>query len=906
MPVSRLPALPANRRRLRRQEPRPDSQKRLLLLAAVLVLVIAGGDWEIIRIQYASAIADYSAASLNLANGFANQTYHAYIAPDLARRDLQQALPAGPAVSPGAIAAFLHSQAASDRLSRRLFGLPGVASLKIIDAAGHQAATSDSWPPPPQDLSQAAFFLQLQHADDSAAYIGAPRRDPATGRWTSLLARRITGPNGSFAGVLLADMSLADIEEQIHGGLARNRQLTILRADGTVLVRCPPLPGLTGRKVPAGAPWYKAAAGGPPFLAPDYANGRPFLTGVRPVRGLPLLSEASIPQTEVLAGWRMQRRLMIAGGLLSSAFAVLLVRLFALQLKRLEQRNTEVNEARRQLDVAISNIHQGICFFDGQQRLLVCNRRFGDMYGLPPEATQPGTSMAAILGQWFSAGGPAGVPLKDFLSARQIIARSGTPHHSTVELADGRTYAIQQQPMPDGGWVATHEDITERRRAEQRISYLARHDVLTGLPNRASLMERLKLAQATADRGQGFAVLFLDLDRFKAVNDTLGHAAGDALLQDVARRLRAAIRDCDMVARLGGDEFVVLQTEAQTPEAPATLAERIIESVSLPYDIRGEEARIGVSIGIDIALNGSVSPDDMLKNADMALYTAKGAGRGTFRFFEPDMDANIRHRHALERDLCSALERNEFVLYYQPIVNASSGQPCGFEALVRWNHPTRGLVSPGSFMSTAEESGLITAIGEWILREACREAATWPANLYVSVNLSPVQFRCTNLVEMVRDALGAARLPGERLELEITESVLLQNNARNMALMHEFHASGIGVVMDDFGVGYSSLSYLLQFPFQRIKIDRCFVTNLGSQKGASSIVRAILGLCRDMDISTIAEGVETREQMNLLLQAGCTTMQGYLFSRPKPAAQIRAMLSHASLVPIDSSAVLSG
>jgi diguanylate cyclase (GGDEF)-like protein len=445
--------------------------------------------------------------------------------------------------------------------------------------------------------------------------------------------------------------------------------------------------------------------------------------------------------------------------------------------------------------------------------------------------------------------------------------------------------------MPDGGWVATHEDITERRRAEAKISYLARHDVLTGLPNRASVVDRLRQALAAAGRGQGFALLFLDLDRFKAVNDTMGHAAGDALLQDVGRRLRAVVRECDMVARLGGDEFVVLLTEVQAPEGAAIVAERIIEAVSLPYLILGNEVRIGVSIGIDLALDARMSPDELLKNADMALYISKGAGRGTFRFFEPAMDANVQQRHALERDLRCALERQEFVIYYQPIIDAATGRPCGFEALLRWNHPGRGMVAPDSFIAVAEECGLIIPIGEWLVREACREAATWPSDLHVSVNLSPVQFRSTSLVTMVRNALAAARLPAHQLELEITESVLLESNARNLAVMREFHAHGIGIVMDDFGVGYSSLSYLLQFPFQRIKIDRCFVKNLSTSNEAVSVVRAILGLCRDLKIATIVEGVETEEQMNTLLREGCTTMQGYLFSRPKPASQIRGMLA---------------
>ncbi len=895
--MSRLPALFTNRRGAA-----PSSHKfnRLTLLSAALVLGIAGADWQLIRMQRISAVADFGTAAMNLANGFSGQTYRAFVAADPALGDVQRALPLGQTATEADIAAVLHSKALSDRLSQRLLRLPGLASLAIMDASGQLAATST---PPPTAANAAAredIFRQLRRPGAPSVTIGKPIQDPLTGQWTSLFARRITGPLGVFAGVFLAEMSLQDVEDIFRWGLPKRRQLTILRNDGTVLVRYPPLPGLTGKKVPAGAPWYAAAAGGPPYLARDYADGNPVLTAVRPVGDLPLLSEASITQAEVLAGWRREKTWMILGGILASAFTVLLIRLFDGQLHRLALRNAQLDEARRQLDVAISNIHQGICFFDGQQRLMVCNRRFGVMYDLAADATRPGISLADFVGAWFAAGGPAGVSQQDFLMARETIARAGAPHHSIVELADGRTFAIQQQPMPDGGWVATHEDITERRRAEEKISFLARHDVLTGLPNRAVLVERLKMAHAAAGRGLGFAVLFLDLDRFKAVNDTMGHAAGDALLQDVARRLRAATRDCDMVARLGGDEFVVLQSEVQAPEAAAVLAERIIETVSLPYRIIGNEVRIGVSVGIDIALSDRNTADEMLKNADMALYTAKDEGRGTYRFFEPEMDANVQNRHALERDLRCALERNEFVLYYQPIVDAGTGRACGFEALLRWNHPVRGLVSPDSFIAVAEESGLIIPMGEWLLRAACREAATWPRHIHVSVNLSPVQFRSTNLVTMVCDALAAARLPPDQLELEITESVLLESNARNMALMHELHAAGIGIIMDDFGIGYSSLSYLLQFPFQRIKIDRCFVQRLSAGNDAVSVVRAILGLCRDLNIGTIAEGVETAEQMELLLAEGCTIMQGYLFSRPKPAAQIGTMFGRTRLAAIET------
>ncbi len=871
------------------------TKRRLTLLSASLVLGIAGADWQLIRVQRASAIADFRTAANNLAHGFSNQTFHAFMASDTALHGIEQRLAGRPQMSDDDIAAVLRSKTTYDRLSQHLLGPSGITSLAIVDASGHLAATTGAWTPPAQDLSREDPFRQVA-ARQGATFVGKPRLDPATGQWTSLLARRITGQDGTFAGVLLADMSLAAIEDLYRWGAPLRRRLTLLRADGTIMVRYPPQPDLVGRKVPEGEPWYAAAAAEGAYLAPGYFDHIDAVTAVRRVRDLPLYVEASIDESEVLAGWRKNRVWMIVGGLVASAGAVLLVRLFEMQLKRLALRNTQLDEARQQLDLAMANIAQGMCFFDGQQRLLVCNRRFGEIYRLPPAAMQPGVSYARLVELWFSAGGPAGMTQQDYLTSHAEAMGSGGPQ-SILELADGRTVAVHKQSMPDGGWVATHEDITERRKAEEQIRYLARHDVLTGVPNRALLMERLQLAIAGARRGPGFAVLFLDLDRFKTVNDTLGHAAGDELLQGVSERLLAAARENDTVARLGGDEFVVLQTSVQSPQAAATLAERIIDEISKPFTVAGDEVIIGVSIGIEVALNDRASADDILKNADMAMYIAKSEGRGLFRFFKPEMDAAVQHRHALERDLRCALERNEFVLHYQPFVEAQTGRACGFEALLRWSHPTRGLVGPGEFIGVAEDCGLIIPIGEWVIREACREASRWPESFHVAVNLSPIQFRAPQLAEVVRDALLDARLAPHRLELEITESVLLHSNSRNMAVMNEFHKLGVGVVMDDFGVGYSSLSYLLQFPFQWLKIDRCFVKELGTSQDAVAVVRAIRGLCRDLGIGIIAEGVETPEQLKILQAEGCPILQGFLFSRPKPAAHIAAMLAGASLLP---------
>jgi diguanylate cyclase (GGDEF)-like protein len=873
--------------------PRWRAQQRLKLLGAVLVAGIAAADWQIIQMERAGAIADFRTATTNLANGLSAQTSRMLLKLDAAltairdqaARDLAQGQD-----MPG-------RQATAGLLNASLQRLSGVTALFILDAQGRLAARAGT---PPGSAGQPGGDVFLQLRDDPRAQIavGAPRQDPASGAWVCLLARRITDAGNGFAGAVIASLSLAELEDFYRWAMPRQRRLTLLRQDGVVLVRFPHNAGATGRQLPQGAPWHAAAAGGS-YLAPDALDALPVLAVLRPVNGLPLLIEASVAQADVLAGWRRQKPLLIIGGVLACGGVVLLVWIFAAQIRLLAERNTELEQARRELDVAVSNVSQGICFFDGQQRLMVCNRRFADIYKLPAAATQPGTSFADVIDHWFSACAPIGISRVEYLMSRAALVRTGQPNQTVVELTDGRAIAIQQQPMPDGGWVATHEDITERRRAEAQIAFLAHHDVLTGLPNRSMLLQRIDLALATAGRGQGFAVLFLDLDRFKAVNDALGHATGDKLLQEVASRLQATIRENDTVARLGGDEFVVLQQGVQTPDGPASLAQRIIAAVGAPYRIGQNDIVIGVSVGIDIALDNRIAPDILLKNADMALYMAKAEGRGTFRFFEPDMDAKAQNRHALERDLRRALERAEFTLHYQAIVDSRTGRARGFEALLRWQHPHRGLVGPSDFIPVAEESGLIVPIGAWALREACRQAATWPDPIYVSVNLSPVQFHCADLVQTARDAMTAACLAPGRLDLEITESILLQNSERNLSIMHDLHASGIGIVMDDFGMGYASFDYLLQFPFQRIKIDRRFVQGVAASRESAAVVRAILGLCRDLGINAIAEGVEDSRQLAALLAEGCTDVQGYLFSRPKPAALLTDFLAGPGSYPTE-------
>jgi diguanylate cyclase (GGDEF)-like protein len=451
--------------------------------------------------------------------------------------------------------------------------------------------------------------------------------------------------------------------------------------------------------------------------------------------------------------------------------------------------------------------------------------------------------------------------------------------------------------MPDGGWISTHEDVTDRHRTEQRLAYMARHDALTGLPNRVVFHEYVDQEPDRRGRGETVAVLCLDLDRFKYVNDTFGHAVGDALLCAVAKRIEANVRAGDIVVRLGGDEFAIVQTDVDQPNQATALAGRLIEILGQPYDLGKHRAIIGASVGIAYSLHRETDAETLLKNADMALYQAKANGRGTFCFFDPIMNMAAHERHGLELGLREALVNAEFELFFQPILNAHTEALTRFEALIRWRHPQRGLMQPADFIPLAEEVGLIIPIGEWVIREACRIAATWRDSISVSVNLSPAQLKNANLVGAVRSALHTSGLPAERLELEITETVFLEESAVTRGSLNQVRDLGIRISLDDFGTGFSSIGCLRGFPFDRIKIDQSFVRDLDSRADSIAIVHAIVDLGSALGMSVTAEGVETPEQLRLLRAESCTVVQGYLFSPPVPAGDIPALISRL-VVPI--------
>ncbi len=529
--------------------------------------------------------------------------------------------------------------------------------------------------------------------------------------------------------------------------------------------------------------------------------------------------------------------------------------------------------------------------FDNEHRLIICNEKYGAMYRIPDGLTEPGTPVRAILEHRLKAG-TATVDAEHFVEEGLAFVSKSTVVSFEHQLQDGRIIALTRAPLSTGGAVTIHMDVTEKRNSEKQIAFLAHHDALTGLANRVQLREHIEKTLENVRRGGAASVLCLDLDNFKVVNDTLGHSVGDALLGAVSKRLRGLVRDRDLVSRTGGDEFSIVQSGAEFPmEACAALAARIVEALSVPFELGDHNVVIGASVGIAIAPDDGDSADQLLKNADMALYRSKEEGRGTFHFFEPEMDIKAQTRRVLELDLRNAITAEEFEVFYQPIVNLAENRITGFEALLRWNHPTRGRVPPNDFIPLAEETGLIGAIGEWVIRQACAEAMRWPSDMRVAVNVSPMQFRNKTLVLAVVSALAATGLRPDLLELEITETVLMNNNEATLAALHQLRDLGVRISMDDFGTGYSSLSYLRSFPFDKIKIDQSFVRDLAEKPDSIAIIRAVTGLGQSYGITTTAEGVETQEQLDQMRAEGCSEVQGYFYSKPVPAGEIAQLLA---------------
>lgn len=559
----------------------------------------------------------------------------------------------------------------------------------------------------------------------------------------------------------------------------------------------------------------------------------------------------------------------------------------------------ELEELNTRFDVALNNMGRGLSMFDRQARLIVCNKLYREIYDLPEELTRPGTMLAEIVRYHVKKetgrDGPEEIEnQRKWIENHVAELARGKSFTHTQYLKSGRIILVSNQPLASGGWVDIQEDITEKRQAEQKIDWLAHHDALTEIANRHHFRTSIETWFTGLQLGTGFALHWIDLDHFKGVNDTLGHPAGDALLKSVARRLRKVLRGPDLVARLGGDEFAVLQSGVTSEAQAAQLAKRLMHILGEPHRVLGHQVASRASIGIAIAPQQGHTPEELLKLADLALYEAKACGGGTFRFFRPEQHSHRRptSKSELENDLRQALSKGELELYYQPIVDVQEGRVTSFEALMRWHHPRLGTLPPAEFIRIAEETGMIAEMGEWALRQACKDAKTWPEPIKVTVNLSPLQFAGGRLHHTVKRALEGAELAPQRLELEITETVLLRDEAIVHDVLEKLRGLGVKIALDDFGTAYASLSYLRSFPFDKIKIDRSFVRDLDSPQHSDcvAIIHAVAALAKQLQMTTVAEGVETLAHLNAVSKAGCE-VQGYYFSEPVPVGEIEDLLA---------------
>jgi len=904
-----------------------------------------------------------------------------------------------------------------------------VDAITLISAEGKLVNFSRYWPIPDVHVADRDYFQALRGDARLKTFVSQPVQNRGNGTWTIYLARRLDGPGGKFIGLVLGAITLEHFEK-FFGSIALQdgSAIALVRKDGMLLARYPHS-NHVGTIIPVAAGMSQVKVGkARHFASPVDHQLR--IVSARTLASFPLLVVVSQTEESALRSWRKLADHSTTMAFVR-AFFVLLMSWAACRWWHKQRSLTEALRVQNlRFDTALDNMGSGLCMFDADKRLVVCNGRYARLYQLPPDLLRPGTPHSAIISHrvlnGILRGGQSQGSVQQKLSALGELPVD-TASSRVDELADGRLICVTRQPMAGGGWVATHEDvterenlnarlaqnnsllvertsqlqaivdnfpggiglfdrdlrllvcnatatallelpthlfangstsledlirfnarrgeygpgdveqqvaermalardrktyefqrerpngtvldvrgvpladgsflttymdITERHRSEAKIAHMARHDVLTGLPNRVVLRECIEQAIKGAHEGdRQFVVHMLDLDRFKEVNDTLGHPMGDALLKAVAQRLRACVRDVDTLARLGGDELCIVQSVADPVSEAGGLANRVIEAIAEPFHLDDHQVTVGVSIGIAVAPTDGGDPHQLMTSADLALYRAKSEGRGTYRFFEREMDARMQTRRALERDLRNALVNSQFELHYQPLLDLNRNEICGLEALLRWNHPTRGKIPPMDFIPLAEETGLIIPIGEWVLRRACAEAAAWPYDVKLAVNLSPAQFKCRTLAQSVVAALATSGMSAHRLELEITESVMMEDADGAFCTLRQLRDLGVRIALDDFGTGYSSLSNLRKFPFDKIKIDRSFVCDLSHANAeALAVVRSMAQLGASLGMTTTAEGVETKEQMDQLRAEGCTEIQGYYISRPKPASEIAELL----------------
>jgi diguanylate cyclase (GGDEF)-like protein len=787
-------------------------------------------------------------------------------------------------------------------MKAKVSGASEIAGINAYDAAGILVNSTNGPVVPYVNIADRAYYQVLKSNPDMTQSQIEMVRSRYSGGWRTVVARRVSGPNGEFLGIISRAIAPAKIEDFFSTvALGTNAAISMNHRDGTLVARFPHVEAMIGqnlRSTSVSQPTVFEAAHRIVRMI-SLIDGEERLFAKHSLARFPLAVFASTTVSSALANWQAQTKtLIVAAGLSAIVIAVILAlivqqlsrqhrssqRRLALEKQRLERINMH-------FDAALSNMTQGLCMFDGDRRLVVWNERYAQLYRLQPDLLKVGTPHDAIIANHAFLG-----LLKedsgDSAAKAHKSALPQLPNHATSsrvdEFADGRFVLVTRQPMADGGWLATHEDVTERRRAEAEIVQLARQDGLTGLANRAEFNAKLDEASRRLKRNGGaITVMMLDLDKFKSVNDTCGHLAGDQLLVEVGRRLKSEIRETDVLARLGGDEFAIIQEGgADQQEGATALALRIISAIARPFDLHGHEASIGISIGMALAPAHGAEAEQLLKAADLALYEAKANGRNDFRVFQDEMLEQFNTQKLAESELREAIARQEFEVHYQPMIAVGTEKLYGVEALLRWRHPTRGLVAPDQFIPLAEATGLIVPLGEWVLWKACKDASSWPSHVHVAVNISAVQFRRGTLFDAVLRILLETGLAPGRLELEITETTLLENQEAHLATIRQLKNLGISMALDDFGTGYSAVSYLTIFPFDKIKIDKSFTQGVLDRRDYKAVVASTLALAQGLGIVTTAEGIETQEQFEYMRGAGVDLAQGYLFGRPAPMSQL--------------------
>jgi diguanylate cyclase (GGDEF)-like protein/PAS domain S-box-containing protein len=835
-----------------------------------------------LRARYRAEIDQAALSAQNYADVLAQHTALTFEAVDrslrqvqLIRADLEAAQ-----TQPGADPAVLHLRA-HEALSQMQKSSLMLVAIRWTDKDGNYVEWSDGRTPPQTNIADRDYFTVQRDGPTDRLHISAPFRSLVSGRWLIAVSRRLVDPDGSFAGaaVALIDQSYFI---RAYRSIDIGPRGVVAMADhpGHIFARQPPIDpaSVAGIHWPVADHLKFADAGSYELVSP--VNQTPRIVGYKSIAVPPLVVLVSYHRDDQLASWYQHLYTFGPGALLVISVILLGTGLLMWQTGNLAYKN-------RILEVTLENMAHGLCMFDGQQRLIVCNERYAKMYGLSSDETRAGTKLRSILEARVAAGSsPAAA--QEYIDTRIAEVTRNEPYSAVNELRDGRVVAVTHRPIEGGGWVAIHQDITDSRRDEEKVAFMARHDLLTGLANRTNFMEKLEEAGARLRRRhETFTVFMLDLDRFKNVNDSLGHPAGDALLKETAHRLETALRETDLVARLGGDEFAIIQAgEADQRGAAVELAKRIIALMSAPYDLHGNVVSIGTSIGIAMAREPDVDSDTLMKQADLALYRTKSEGRNGYCFFDERMTADADARRQLEIDLRNAIAGGEIEIHYQPILHVKTRRLFGLEALARWRHPTKGFVPPSEFIPLAEETGLIVPLGEWVLHKACETAKRWPASVKVAVNISAVQFAKSDLLDVVTRTLAATGLPPERLELEITETALLEKEAGVLATLQQLERLGIAISLDDFGTGYSSLRYLTTFPIDKIKIDKSFTQNITHRADCAAVVASVLALGSGLDVATVAEGVETKQQFDILRASGVNYVQGYLFGAPCAAEDI--------------------